>query len=109
MPVTESIARALATAGSAVIFAGTTVVIALCGLVVARIPFLAVMGFAAAVAVAIAVAVALTVVPALLSLAGERLRPRQGSRAARNALVAAGRDAHARGPAGSPWSPSCPR
>ncbi len=90
VPVTESIARALATAGSAVIFAGTTVVIALCGLVVARIPFLAVMGYAAAVAVAIAVAVALTVVPALLSLAGERLRPREGSRAARNALVQPG-------------------
>lgn len=79
----ESIARSLATAGSAVIFAGATVVIALCGLVVARIPFLAVMGLAGALAVALAVLVALTVVPALLALAGERLRPRPGSRAAR--------------------------
>ena len=87
LPVEESIARTLATSGSAVIFAGATVVIALCGLVVARIPFLAVMGYAAAAAVAIAVAVALTVVPALLSLAGERLRPRPGSRAHRNATA----------------------
>ena len=87
IPVAESIARALGTAGSAVIFAGATVVIALCGLVVARIPFLAVMGFAAAAAVAVAVAVALTVVPAMLALAGERLRPKPGSRAARTASV----------------------
>ncbi|HEX6246858.1 MAG TPA: MMPL family transporter [Nocardioidaceae bacterium] len=95
-PVEESVARALATAGSAVVFAGVTVVIALSGLVVARIPFLAVMGFAAAAAVAVAVAVALTVVPALLSLAGERLRPGRGSRAARHAEVGAG-DAHTMG------------
>ncbi len=93
MDVEESIARSLATAGSAVIFAGATVVIALCGLVVARIPFLAVMGFAAAAAVAVAVLIALTAVPAMLSLAGERLRPRPGSRAARHAVVEAG-DTH---------------
>ncbi len=86
----ESVAQSLATAGSAVIFAGATVVIALCGLVVAKIPFLAVMGYAAAVAVAIAVVVALTVVPAMLGLVGERLRPRAGSRAARNAVVEPG-------------------
>ena len=96
MDVTESIARSTATAGSAVIFAGTTVVIALCGLVVANIPFLAVMGLAGAAAVAVAVAVALTVVPALLALAGERLRPKPGSRAARNADVEPG-DTHTLG------------
>jgi RND superfamily putative drug exporter len=73
-----------------VIFAGATVVIALVGLVVARIPFLTVMGVAAAGAVAVAVAVAVTLVPAMLALAGERLRPRAGSRAARNAVVAPG-------------------
>src|SRR5690242_19419934 len=96
MPVTESIARSLATAGSAVIFAGTTVVIALCGLVVANIPFLTVMGLAGGAAVAVAVVVALTVVPALLALAGARLRPKPGSRAARNAVVEAG-DTHTLG------------
>ncbi|HSJ21481.1 MAG TPA: MMPL family transporter [Nocardioidaceae bacterium] len=96
MDVEESIARSLATAGSAVIFAGATVVIALCGLVVARIPFLAVMGFAAAAAVAVAVLIALTAVPAMLALAGERLRPRPGSRAARHAVLEAG-DTHTMG------------
>ncbi len=87
MEVEESVARSVATAGSAVIFAGTTVVIALCGLTVARIPFLAVMGYAGAAAVTVAVAVALTAVPAMLGLAGERLRPKPGSRAARHAVV----------------------
>ncbi len=72
------------------IFAGVTVVIALIGLVVARIPFLTVMGLAAAASVAVAVAVAVTLVPAFLSLAGERLRPKPGSRAARTSVVAPG-------------------
>ncbi|KAE8762870.1 MMPL family transporter [Georgenia thermotolerans] len=90
MAVEESLARATATAGSAVIFAGTTVVIALCGLAVAGIPFLTVMGVAAAAAVAVAVAVALTALPAVLAMLGERLRPRPGSRAAARELATAG-------------------
>ena len=89
--VEESIARSVATAGSAVIFAGVTVILALCGLVVANIPFLAVMGYAAASAVLVAVLVALTAVPALLAIAGERLRPKPGSRAHRREAVAEGR------------------
>ena len=72
----ESAARAVATAGSAVVFAGLTVIIALCGLAVARIPFLTTMGVAAAIGVAIAVLIALTLLPALLGFGGERLRPR---------------------------------
>ena len=72
----ESAARAVATAGSAVVFAGLTVIIALCGLAVARIPFLTTMGVAAAVGVGIAVLIALTLLPALLGFGGERLRPR---------------------------------
>ncbi|MDP3967606.1 MAG: MMPL family transporter [Nocardioides sp.] len=80
MAVPEAVARSLATAGSAVVFAGVTVVIALCGLVVARIPFLTVMGLAAAAAVTIAVLIALTATPAVLALAGERLRPSERSR-----------------------------
>ncbi|NBH01691.1 MMPL family transporter [Amycolatopsis sp. SID8362] len=76
LDVEESIARATATAGSAVIFAGLTVVIALLGLAVAGIPFLTTMGVAAAVAVALAVAIAVTLVPALMSFAGKRSRPR---------------------------------
>ncbi|MFC0539876.1 MMPL family transporter [Kutzneria chonburiensis] len=76
LDVEESIARATATAGSAVIFAGLTVVIALLGLAVAGIPFLTTMGIAAAVAVALAVGIAVTLVPALMALAGQRLRPK---------------------------------
>ena len=107
MAPAESVAQSLATAGSAVIFAGATVVIALCGLVVAQIPFLAVMGYAAAVAVAVAVAVALTVVPAMLGLAGERLRPKPGSRASRNAVVEPGQTHTFGAKLGRAWSPSC--
>ncbi|MEW1843537.1 MMPL family transporter [Nonomuraea angiospora] len=76
LEVEESIARATATAGSAVVFAGITVVIALLGLAVAGIPFLTTMGVAAAFSVCVAVAVAVTATPALLAVAGERLRPR---------------------------------
>ncbi|EFQ83797.1 ABC transporter, ATP-binding protein [Aeromicrobium marinum DSM 15272] len=71
----EAAARSVATAGSAVVFAGVTVVIALLGLAIARIPFLTVMGAVAALAVVIAVAVALTVLPALLGRAGASLTP----------------------------------
>jgi RND superfamily putative drug exporter len=99
MAVEESAARAIATAGTAVVFAGTTVIIALCGLSVVGIPFLSVMGVAAAGAVAVAVLVALTALPALMGLAGERLRPRPGSRAARRELV----DPATGGTLGSRW------
>ncbi|PRZ09312.1 RND superfamily putative drug exporter [Isoptericola sp. CG 20/1183] len=78
--VRESVARATATAGSAVIFAGLTVMIALVGLGVAGIPFLSVMGIAAAAAVGVAVLVSLTLLPALLAIAGDRLRPRATKR-----------------------------
>ncbi len=71
----EAAARSVATAGSAVVFAGVTVVIALLGLAIARIPFLTVMGAAAALSVVIAVAVAVTVIPALLGRAGAKLTP----------------------------------
>ncbi len=72
----ESVAQAVATAGSAVVFAGLTVMIALSGLAVAGIPFLTTMGVAAAAGVGIAVMIALTLLPALLGVAGERLRPK---------------------------------
>ncbi|WP_228484722.1 MMPL family transporter [Microbacterium cremeum] len=69
----ESAARATGTAGSAVVFAGVTVLIALVGLGFAGIPFLTTMGVAAAVAVAIAVVVAVTLTPALLGFAKARV------------------------------------
>jgi RND superfamily putative drug exporter len=76
LDVEESVARATATAGSAVVVAGLTVVIALLGLAVVGIPFLTTMGVAAASAVLVAVLVALTAMPALIAVAGERLRRR---------------------------------
>ncbi|WP_433565590.1 MMPL family transporter [Nocardia sp. CA-151230] len=83
----ESARRANETAGSAVVFAGTTVIIALAALSVIGIPFLTVMGLAASGAVLIAVAVALTLLPALAGFAGARLTPRAGSRAHRRATA----------------------
>jgi uncharacterized membrane protein YdfJ with MMPL/SSD domain len=68
----EAAAQATATAGSAVAFAGATVVIALVGLTVVNIPFLTVMGLAAAGTVVIAVLIAVTLLPALLGFAGGR-------------------------------------
>ena len=69
----ESIARATATSGSAVVFAGLTVIIALVGLSVARIPFLTALGVAAAAGVAVAVLIAVTLTPAVLAMAGTRI------------------------------------
>ncbi|GAA3779921.1 MMPL family transporter [Plantactinospora mayteni] len=83
MDVEQSVARATATAGSAVVFAGLTVIIALAGLTVVGIPFLSVMGLAAAFTVLMAVAAAITLLPALLGFAGQRIRPKPGSRADR--------------------------
>ncbi|AVT28853.1 MMPL family transporter [Plantactinospora sp. BC1] len=85
MAVAESAARATGTAGTAVAFAGLTVVIALAGLTVVRIPFLTAMGLAASAAVVVAVLVAVTLIPAVLGFAGDRLRPKPGSRAVRHA------------------------
>ncbi|MGW5188793.1 MMPL family transporter [Kribbella sp. NPDC004138] len=73
----ESVARATATAGSAVLFAGATVVIALAGLSVVGVPFLTAMGLAAAATVLTAVLVALTLLPALLGFVGNRVLPRK--------------------------------
>ena len=80
----ESAARATGTAGSAVTFAGITVLIALIGLSFANIPFLTTMGIAASVAVAIAVVVSVTLTPALLGLIGRRAAGRK-TRSARAA------------------------
>ncbi len=68
----EAAGRAVGTAGSAVVFAGATVMIALAALSVVGIPFLTTMGLVAAGMVAIAVLVALTLVPAFLGFAGGR-------------------------------------
>ncbi|MEV1143596.1 MMPL family transporter [Micromonospora sp. NPDC049799] len=77
LPADEAVGRAVGTAGSAVVFAGATVVIALAGLAVVDIPFLTVMGLAAAGTVTVAVLVAVTLLPALLGFIGARALPRK--------------------------------
>ncbi|MCZ4510797.1 MMPL family transporter [Streptomyces sp. ActVer] len=71
----EAVGRATGTAGSAVVFAGLTVVIALAGLAVVNVPMLTKMGLAAAGTVVIAVFIALTMIPAMLGYAGKKIRP----------------------------------
>ncbi|MER5738726.1 MULTISPECIES: MMPL family transporter [unclassified Streptomyces] len=80
----EAAGRATGTAGSAVVFAGLTVVIALVGLAVVNIPMLTKMGFAAAGTVVIAVLIALTLIPALLGFAGDKVIGRKQRKGAGN-------------------------
>jgi putative drug exporter of the RND superfamily len=84
----ESIARAAATSGGAVVFAGGTVTIALVSLAVANIPLVTTMGLMAAIAVVVAVLAAITLLPATLAIVGPRI----------NSLRVRGRrpDAHAK-------------
>lgn len=94
LSVEESAALAVGTAGSSVVFAGITVIVALCGLSVAGIPFLTVMGLTAAGAVAVALLISLTLLPALLGFAGWKvakflqspLRPGHHENVARTAV-----------------------
>ncbi len=70
MAVDESIGRAVATAGQAVIFAGGTVVIAILGLALAGVPFMTAAGVATSVVVLIMVLASVTLLPAFLGVAG---------------------------------------
>ncbi|MFD9072590.1 MMPL family transporter [Streptomyces lasiicapitis] len=79
----EAAGRAVGTAGSAVVFAGATVFIALVGLGVVGIPELTKMGLGGAGAVALAVLVALTLVPALFGFFGRRVLSRTARKATR--------------------------
>ncbi|MFF1674448.1 MMPL family transporter [Streptomyces sp. NPDC058256] len=73
MSIDDSVALAAGTSGSSVVFAALTVMIALCGLAVVGIPFLTVMGVAAAGAVLVALLIALTLMPAMLGFAGNKV------------------------------------
>jgi RND superfamily putative drug exporter len=73
LPTDESIARAAATSGGAVFFAGCTVTIALVSLAVAGIPLVTTLGFMAAIAVVVAVLAALTLLPAVLGVLGPHI------------------------------------
>lgn len=86
----DAAARAVGTAGNAVLFAAATVVIALASLSIVNIPFMTTMGLAGAATIAIAAIVAITLIPALLGLAGKYVFPRRD----RTAVAAA----QARGP-----------
>ncbi|GAA4117768.1 MMPL family transporter [Enteractinococcus coprophilus] len=72
MEIRHSIAMANGTSGNAVVFAGSTVVIALLALNLTGIPFLGLMGTVGGFVVVIAVLVAITLTPAMLSLLGHR-------------------------------------
>ena len=99
MEINESVARATATSGGAVVFAGFTVVIALCSLAIAGIPLVSALGFTAAIAVVIAVLAATTLLPAMLGALGPRIdslrvqlgaHPPRRSRTARMAALGRG-------------------
>ncbi|MCL7428878.1 MMPL family transporter [Streptomyces sp. YS415] len=79
----EATALATGTAGSAVVFAGLTVVIALAGLSVVGIPMLTKMGLAAAGAVVVGVLIALTLVPAFLGFWPDAVLSRRARRRGR--------------------------
>ncbi len=74
MPLVLSIAKAVSTSGSAIVFAGCTVVIALLSLGVAGIPLVSALGVASAIAVVAAVLVAISLLPAFLGLLGPRIQ-----------------------------------
>ncbi|HEX8771383.1 MAG TPA: MMPL family transporter [Acidimicrobiales bacterium] len=69
----EAVGAAVATSGSAVLFAGITVCMALCGLYFVGIPFLTQLGYVSAVFVGVTIVAALTLVPALLGALGRKL------------------------------------
>ncbi len=73
MATGESIARACATSGGAVVFAGCTVMVALLSLAVVNIPLVTTLGYTAALVVAVAVLAAVTLLPALLAIVGDRI------------------------------------
>jgi RND superfamily putative drug exporter len=73
MATRESIARAAATSGGAVVFAGTTVIVALLSLAVVNIPLVTTLGYTAALVVVIVAAASITLLPAILGIVGDRI------------------------------------
>jgi RND superfamily putative drug exporter len=71
--VDDAAGNAIATSGQSVLFAGTTVVIAISGLAIAGIPFVTSLGFATSIVVAVTMLAAVTLLPGLLGLAGRRI------------------------------------
>jgi RND superfamily putative drug exporter len=84
VPLKESIVTSMNTSGRAVLFAATTVCIAILGLLALGVSFFDGMAIGAAVAVSLTAAASLTLLPALLSLIGLKVLPRKQRRAVRN-------------------------
>jgi hypothetical protein len=70
LDVEAAVGRSVATAGSAVLFAGTTVVIAICGLALSGIPYVARLGYMSGIVVAVMMLAALTLLPAIIGAVG---------------------------------------
>ncbi|HEX9506102.1 MAG TPA: MMPL family transporter, partial [Acidimicrobiia bacterium] len=109
MNVEDAAGRSVATAGSAVLFAGTTVVIAICGLALAGIPYVARLGYMSGIVVAVMMVAALTLLPAIIGLIGNGIDRwkvpsliHHPDRAAR-AQTAAGTGAELASPRASVW------
>src|SRR6185369_14536066 len=77
MPLADAIVNAINTSGRAVLFAGTTVCIAILGLIALGVSFFNGMAVATALAVGFTMAASLTLLPALLSLFGLKVLPRK--------------------------------
>ncbi|MFL6126323.1 MMPL family transporter [Actinophytocola sp.] len=73
LPVSEAVGRTARSAGTAVVFAGATVVVAISGLMLTGVDFVSWLGWSSALLVAGAVLSAVTLTPAMLAMAGERL------------------------------------
>ena len=99
--VEDSVGGALATAGRSVVFAGGIVVVAILGLVVARIPFITAGGIGISIIVLVMVLASITLLPALLGLAGPPRERPMGATHRRRATAA--------GTAGPPTSAGTPR
>jgi putative drug exporter of the RND superfamily len=84
----ESVVRAIDTAGRAVLFAGSTVVIALLGMMLLGVDFLYGVAISASIGVLLVMLASLTLLPALLTIAGPRVA--RGGRRARRRAEAAG-------------------
>lgn len=76
----EALSAAMSTAGTSVVFAGATVIVALLGMTVLGIDMLSVMGITAAMAIVTAILTSLTFVPAMLVLLGDRVTGKKPNR-----------------------------
>ena len=105
----SALSNAMASSGTAVLLAGGTVVVAMTALTVTGLGFLTSIGLSTALVVLFAVASALTLLPAMLTLLGDRIdagrlpRRRRTARTAQGALSALGAGGVDRRPQDTLW------